>query len=349
MHFVEWSSVNQRRSSMLGPEAPEPDRFLEIIETAGEFVRERAVPIMFGAGALVLAVVLGVWWSNQRQNARVDEFAALYSAGNAIQNASSSDDEALAEASAALEKAGDSPEAVFLKAKASLLQEEGGAKAAEQFLEAAQKEAGPRALYAQLNYGLALEKAGRLDEALSALADAALDRFRGKAAYERALTEAQTARARIHTAKGEHDSARAAHQRIVDRYLANRDRALEQASDRLVQKTLLLLETQDASSSADSVARAYGDLLAWVSEEMQKPESERRRMADVHRLLKEIETHLSGLAAAKRSEARGKASDAAAALNRLALPMSMSTLTPSFQEYERALLAIAEIDHTQKQ
>ncbi|MDE0021280.1 MAG: hypothetical protein OXT69_07855 [Candidatus Poribacteria bacterium] len=339
--------MNQRRS-ILGPEAPEPDRFLEIIETAGEFIRERAVPIIFGVIALILAVVLGVWWSNQRQNARVDQYAALYSAGIAIQNAAGSDDEKLAEAVAALEKAKDAPETAFLKAKASLLQEDGAEEAAEQFLQTAAKDGAPRGLFAQVNYGIALEKAGRLDEALAALEDSQLDKFKGEAGYESALTEAQTARARIHKTKGDYEAALAAHQRVADRYIASRNRAIDQAASQLVQKTRLLLETREVESSAESVADAYRDLSAWAAQEAQKPESERRGMRDSSRLLKEIEKYLSDIASAKRLEAEGKHLSAIYTLDIVA-QLGIRVFSPNRNDYQRALHSIAEIHHIQKE
>ncbi len=339
--------MNQRRS-ILGPEAPEPDRFLEIIDTAGEFIRERAVPIIFGVVALILAVILGVWWSNQRQNARVDQYAALSSAANAIQNATGSDDEKLAEAVAALEEAEDAPETAFLKAKASMLQEDGAAKAAEHFRQTAQKGAAPRGLFAQVNYGIALEKAERLDEALAALEDSQLDKFKGEAGYESALTEAQKARARIHETKGDYEAALTAHQRISDRYLANRAKGVERAASRLVQKTRLLLKTREAESSAESVEEAYRDLGAWVSQEAQKPETDRRSMQESSRLLKEIEAHRSALASAKREEAEGKH---LSALYRLDFTARSGTrgFSPHLEDYQRALHSIAEIDHIQKE
>lgn len=341
--------MNQRRS-ILGPEAPEPDRFLEIIETAGEFIRERAVPIIFGLVALVLAVVLGVWWSNQRQNARVDQYADLYSAANAILNATGSDDETLAEAVATLETAEDAPETSFLKAKASLFQEDGAAEAAAQFLKTAEKDRGPRGLFAKVSYGIALEKAGRLDEALAALEDSQLDKFKDTPGYETALTEAQAARARVHEAKGDHEAALAAHQRIADRYAANRDKAIQLTAERLVQRARLLLATRGVESSAESVADAYGDLSAWSSQEAQKPTAERRNMRDSNRLLKEIETHLSELASVKRKTAEGKHTDAMYNLDFLARPgMREFSFSPNRDDYQRALHSIAEIHHIQKE
>lgn len=337
--------MNQRRS-ILGPEAPEPDRFLEIIDTAGEFIRERAVPILFGVVALILAVVLGVWWSNQRQNARVDQYSALYSAANAIQNAAGPDDEKLAEAVAALEEAEDAPETAFLKAKASLLQEEGAAEAAEHFLQTAQKGGAPRGLFAQVNYGIALAKAERMDEALAALQDSQLDKFKGEAGYESALTEAQRARARIHETKGDYEAAREAHQRIAERYAVNRTKAIEQAASRLVQKTRLLLKTREVESSAESVADAYRDLNAWASQEALKPESERRSMQDSSRLLKEIEAHRSEVASAKREAAEGKHLSAMYRLDFIARS-GRREFSPTRDDYQRALNSIAEIDHIQ--
>ena len=338
--------MNQRRS-ILGPEAPEPDRFLEIIDTAGEFIRERAVPIIFGVIALVLAVVLGVWWSNQRQNARVDQYAALSSAANAIQNATGSDDEKLAEAVAALEGAEDAPETAFLKGKASMLQEDSAA-AAEHFLQTATKGEAPRGLFAQVNYGIALEKAERLDEALAALEDSRLDKFKGEAGYETALTEAQKARARILETKGDYEAAAAAHQQIADRYVANRTMAIEQAASRMVQRARLLLETRGVESSAESVADAYRDLSGWAAQEAQKPEAERRGMRDASRLLKEIETYLSEIAKTKRNKAEGKHTDAMYQLDFIAR-LGMRAFSPNREDYQRALQSIAEIHHIQKE
>lgn len=322
------------------------DPFLEKVNRALAYARERRIPLTVSVFVFAAVVVGGVWLVTQRRTKAIADYIEIHNAMEGFQKALQATGETrqadLGNVVANLSKIADEkslPRARFFQARAAY--EKGDLdEALRLFQETAKPENHLFGLYAQIFVGVTYEAQKKYAEAAQAYAERALAPFRDVSGYEDALTEAAFGRARVARQLGRPDDARAAYESVVRRYLEARDKALTLRKEALATDVRSFLQQVDAPSTETDLTALHGSLDAWIQTTLQKPEAERHRLDDATRLQREVEDYLRALAEARRSEAEGRTD---AALYSYDSAIGDRPLSPTREQYQRALLELERL------
>jgi hypothetical protein len=334
--------MNQKRVVTEEPQDP----FVEKVNRAVAYAKERSVLLGFAALAIAAAVLAGVWLATQRRGAVISDYIAIHNAMEGFDKALQATGETrkvdLGNVVTNLSKITDKkslPRARFFRARAAY--EKGDfAEAAKLFQEVAKPANSVFGLYAQVSVGVAHEAQKKYAEAAQAYADDLLAPFRDVPGYEDALTEAAFGRARVARQLGHPDDARAAYESVTRRYVEARDKAIAARKDELVSDAKSFLTQVDASATESDLTALHGKLDAWIQTTLQKPEAERRRLEDAIRIQRNIEDYLKALADARKAEDEGRTDSA---LYSYDSAMGDRPTSPTREQYQRAQLELERL------
>lgn len=336
--------MNQKRVVTEEPQDP----FVEKVNRATAFAKERSVPLGFAALLVVAGILAAVWFATQRRDVSITDYIAIHNAmdgfDKAIGATGDSRDTDLGNVAASLGKITDKqslPRARFFQARAAY-EKRDYTEAARLFQEAAKPENDVFGLYAQVSAGIANEAQKKYAEAAEAFAESRLAAFANVAGYQDALTEAAFGRARVARQLGRPDEARAAYESVARRYVEARDKAIAARKDELASDAKRHLAQMEAPATDSDLTALHGKLDAWIQSMLQKPAAERRGLDDATRIQISIEDYLKALADARKADEDGRADSA---LYSYDSAKGDKPVSPTREQYQRAQLELERLAH----
>ena len=327
----------------------EQDPFFEAVDRGLEFARERAVPLIYTGIALLVGLVALVWFLSDRSSQRVDAYVQMYAAQATFdQTAQAPPDERAdelaraAEQFARIENADYRIQATYMQARAAL--DKGDAeKSSGLFRQIASPTNGVVGLYSQLSLGAALEQAQEWEDATQAYTEATLDAYASVPGFGHAAAEAAFGRARVARQMGDPAAARDAYQSIVDTYRAAQRTAIADHESELARKVGDFLQGQGepAQEPLAPLESLESALHVWIDLTVQKAESQRTGLDAALRLRSQIESHRQAVVRMNEDAAKDVADPE---LNLGASAIGDAFLTPTGDQYQRAILQLARLD-----